>query len=190
MYQITQDPAELAACAATYVKTSVANRLEVETDEARRWKCWIMRIGEGDTNALAALYDESSTIVFSLLLHILRDRQAADKMLIEVYHHVRQEADEFVRCGQTPFAWLITLARNLAVRHRSHKPHQIESPVFNFALGQLTKEQRLIIEMTYFGGLTAPEVADILGHPLEYVVRQICQAVNKLKESGGMLKGF
>ena len=61
MYPITQNPAEPAACDATYDKTSAAaNRFEIETDQNRRWDAWIRRIADGDMNALAAIYDERS----------------------------------------------------------------------------------------------------------------------------------
>src|SRR4051812_48346650 len=86
-----------------------------EDDRDSRWQGWIERIARGDVYALSALFDESSTVIFGLVREILRDREAAEDALVEIYDHVRREASRFDARRETTLEWLITLARNFAV---------------------------------------------------------------------------
>ena len=49
------------------------------------------RAAEGDQMALAALYDETSALVYGLALRILRDQYAAEDVTIDVYAQVYQQ---------------------------------------------------------------------------------------------------
>lgn len=189
MYHIIDNPAKFAACGAIRDETSVRSQSEVESNRSDQWKVCLGRIAAGETRALAELYDHSSTIVFSLLLHIVQNRAEAEEMLNDVYDRVRQEAQQFSRVNVSAFAWLITLARNHAVEQLrraansktvTFEPIQSKIHDRSAVLGQLTKEQRCIIQMTYFGGRTAAEVADLLGLSPEYVKQQIVLAMNTL----------
>jgi DNA-directed RNA polymerase specialized sigma24 family protein len=170
-----QDVAESGARGArTYERTAATRRVEIETDQNRRWAAWIRCIADGDMDALAAFYDESSRLVFSLVLHILQDRETADETLIGIYHRVRQEAHMFADRDEIASVWLITLARNAAVQ-RLRAASDARFELFK------QREHQSIIQMTYFGGFTAEEVADLMGLSLEYVRRQIVVAMNKLR---------
>ena len=141
-----------------------------EEDRERRWADWIKRIATGDTEALAALYDESSPIIFSLVLKILGDRECAEDALVAIYDHARRRAASFNTHWQGPLVWLITMARdNPTARRRTAVPAQDrQHDLFpykrtraNLAVAKLSDEERSIIEMTYMGGLSAVEVAGL-----------------------------
>jgi RNA polymerase sigma-70 factor (ECF subfamily) len=161
-------------------------------DRGTRWSTWLGRIGKGDTDALGAFYDESSPLIFGLVLHILQDQRLAEDVLLEIYNNVRRQARRFSSRKQNPVEWLIDMAQEFATcRLRlvtseqqpstAIDPFNSERTRANSALRHLTEEQRSILEMTYFGGLTIDEVADRLDVPREYVSKQILFGMRKLR---------
>lgn len=166
----------------TCERTSIA-------DQNLKWAAWITRIADGDIAALDALYDDSSKVVFSLVYHILQDRDVAEELLVGIYKRVRQEAQTFRDTDLSSTIWLITLARNAAVDLFRSVPEarlyslEERQRVVSLACGGLTKEQHLILQMTYLGGFTTVEVADMLGLSLEEVRGQIVRSMNGLRRS-------
>jgi RNA polymerase sigma-70 factor (ECF subfamily) len=172
----------------------------------RRWGALLDRIAARDVHALGALYDESSRLTFGLVVHILQDRDAAEDALVEVYTQVLELAGSR-RPGHPPVSWLIELARRTALARvgrkpplspparRSPFPSPSTTPVMPFepfhgnhqqirrALEQLTPRQRSIIQMTYFGGLTAREVAGELRLSTQQVMGEIQVAMGTLRNS-------
>src|SRR5262245_34874672 len=63
-----------------------------ERDREVRWAIWLRTMAQGDLQALSPLYDESSALLYGLVLRILRDRKAAEEALVEIYERVRCEA--------------------------------------------------------------------------------------------------
>src|SRR5687767_2826709 len=94
-------------------KVSVVGQ-DADADRDRRWAILIERMARGDIDALSTLYDESSTVIFGLVLEILHERQIAEDVLVEIYDQARREALTFDERRQAPIDWLITLARNAA----------------------------------------------------------------------------
>src|SRR2546426_931784 len=85
-----------------------------ENDTAR-WTTLLNRIAENDVDACATFYDESCRLTFSLVMHILQDREAAEEALLDLYLQVWTRAR--LRADQTrnPMTWLIGLARKTAL---------------------------------------------------------------------------
>jgi len=164
-----------------------------ERDREVRWAIWLRTMAHGDLQALSSLYDESSALVFGLVLRILGDRTAAEKALVAIYERVRCEAAGFDGRDQKPSVWLINLARNLAVdRLRRNGASANPAPdIFKHrhetddsVVQRLPKEQRSILAMTYLDGFTAGDVADSLDVSTEYVKGQIVLALRKLRVLG------
>ena len=151
--------------------------------EESKWADRLRRAGARDMSALAALYDETSVSVFSLILRIVQDRQSAEDILLDLYRQVGQQACNHGKRGQPSLPSLLMLARNLAVDRLRRSSLQPEPPQFyeNLAFDQLTDEQRSIIQMTYFGGLSARQAGVRLGLSPQYVTQQICLALKKLR---------
>src|SRR5262245_59306910 len=164
-----------------------------ERDREVRWAIWLRTMAHGDLHALSSLYDESSALLFALVLRILGDRTAAERALVAIYEQVRCEAAGFDGRGQKPSVWLINLARNLAVdllrrNGASANPtpqvlkHRHETD--DIVVQRLPKEQRSILEMTYLDGFTAGDVAASLDVSTDYVKGQIVLALRKLRVLG------
>src|SRR5919112_1186784 len=93
-------------------------------------------VARRDEGAFAALYDQYSSILFGLLLRILRSRAEAEDVLQEVFLQVWQQAQSFDPSRGRAFTWLVTLARSRAIdrlrsvdsRERASQRSAEESP--------------------------------------------------------------
>jgi len=164
----------------------------------------VNRVAERDELALAALYDRYAGMLFSVLHRILRDTQAAEEILQDIFFQLWRTAKEFdPKRGSLP-GWLTVIARNRAIsRLRRHRPEQgDELEECNIAmpctletaaaqqqligrvkavLMELPAEQRATLELAYFEGLTHSEIAQRTGDPLGTVKTRIRSAVEALK---------
>ncbi len=170
----------------------------------------INQVAGGDQQALAALYDGTSKLVFGLVLRILGDRSVAEEVLFDVYTQVWRQAARYDPARGGPLGWITTIARSRAIdRLRSDKPLQQEdelsdttasretsaaSPETNAALAEmreivraaldrLSAEQREIIELAYYSGMTQTEIAAHLTLPLGTVKTRTRLAMMKLRDA-------
>jgi RNA polymerase sigma-70 factor, ECF subfamily len=140
------------------------------------------------------------------LNRILRDTQATEEILQDIFFQLWRTASRFDASRGSLPGWLLVIARNRAIsRLRRHNPaagdELRESTVvstFNFenaasqkqllgrvkgALESLPKEQRAAVELAYFEGLTHSEIAQRTGDPLGTVKTRLRSAVETLKRT-------
>jgi RNA polymerase sigma-70 factor (ECF subfamily) len=164
----------------------------------------IDRIMQRDETALEALYDRYAGMLSSVLNRILRDTQAAEEILQDIFYQLWRRAPEFDASRGSLGGWLMVIARNRAIsRLRHHNPaageELLENTVslpFNLesaiaqkqllgkvkgALEVLPKEQRATVELAYFEGLTHREIAERTGDPLGTVKTRLRTALETLK---------
>lgn len=75
----------------------------------------LQRIAARDDEALASLYDRHSSLVYGVILRILRNPSDADDVLQETYVRVWTRVDTYDSRLGSPLAWLIRIARNRAI---------------------------------------------------------------------------
>jgi len=177
----------------------------------------VRSIAGGDQAALGTLYDATSRLVFGLALRILGDRATAEEVMLDVFTQVWRQAGNYDRHRGSPMAWLMTIARSRAIdRLRSGwQDQQRKEPLdavgparapgaspeestemaerrrlVRKALGAISPEQRELIEMAYYGGLSHSEIALQTSLPLGTVKTRIRLGMLKLKERlGPVLEG-
>ena len=177
--------------------------------EEQRLTALIARLAHGEQQALAALYDATSAYVYGLALRIVQDQADAEDVTIEVYTQIYQQASHYDASRGTPLAWLLMLTRSRALDRRRHNAsHQqreallemaastpstaptpeewsaqrdIQRAVQN-ALARLSPEQRQVIEIAYYEGLSRREIAEKLGQPLGTVKTRIRTAKMALRD--------
>lgn len=176
----------------------------------------IRLIASGDEAALGTLYDTTSRPVFGLALRILNDPSAAEEVTLEVYTQIWRQAGTYDTARGTPSAWLLTIARSRAIdrfrsveqtRRRSDTLDIVESAsatgptpdvhaadaerrvLVRAALDSLPSEQRAVIDLAYFGGLSHSEISDRLGQPLGTVKTRTRLAMMRLREALKHLEG-
>src|SRR5947209_46153 len=139
----------------------------------------IARIRAGDESAMADLYDRYSGIVYGVALRVLGNTTAAEDVLQEVFLQLWRNPQAFdADRGRLP-AWLAVITRNRAIDHLRKRPPEedIEGLAISTGvnlentaaqrqavdklrgvLSQLPSEQRRLLEMAFFGGMTHPEI--------------------------------
>src|SRR5436309_1082768 len=75
----------------------------------------LARAATGDQQAFAELYDRSSSLLFTLALRILGDRDEAAEVLQEVYLEVWRKVVRYNPARGSPTAWLVTMTRSRAL---------------------------------------------------------------------------
>jgi len=169
----------------------------------------IRGVAAGDQQALAALYDATSRTVYGLLLRILADASAAEEVLLDVYTQVWRQAASYSRERGTALAWLTTIARSRAIDRlrRGRQEQQRTEPldpaqqfasggasaeddvrasevraVVRAALDSLAPEQREVIELAYYGGMSHSEIAAARNLPLGTVKTRTRLGMMRLRE--------
>jgi len=166
----------------------------------------MQRIVQRDESALAELYDRYAGMLSSVLNRILRDTQAAEEILQDIFYQLWRTSSQFdAGRGSLP-GWLAVIARNRAIsRLRRKNPAAGEELAENTvivsfdletaisrqeimsrvtaAVSRLPKEQRQALELAYFEGMTHSEIARHTGDPLGTVKTRLRTAVETLRQS-------
>lgn len=160
----------------------------------------VQRFTQGDVDALGQIYDRFARPVWSIAMRVLNDRHLAEDAVNEVFMRIWKTAATFDPAR--PMApWLFTVARRTAldVYRREFRPtrgaHEEETDVgedqpgiehaweaweIQLALEQLNDEERQIIRMAHFEGLTQTEVAERLSIPVGTVKSKSHRAHRRL----------
>jgi RNA polymerase sigma-70 factor (ECF subfamily) len=160
-------------------------------------------VRRGDEQAMAALFDRYSRVVYSVSLRVLRDASAAEDVVQDVFLRVWRKPESFVSARGSLGGWLAVVARNRSIDtlRRKRPSEQVEemqlaSP-FNLAdeaernrlmerartiIRRLPPEQRKTLEMAFFDGLTHTEIAEMTGDPLGTVKTRIRGALTTLRK--------
>jgi RNA polymerase sigma-70 factor, ECF subfamily len=166
----------------------------------------LQRIVQRDESALAALYDRYAGMLSAVLNRILRDTQAAEEILQDIFYQLWRTAARFDPARGSLPGWLVVIARNRAIsRLRKHNPadgaeigeNRVVVPVnletavaqkqllarVKQALDALPQQQRAVLELAYFEGMTHSEIARHTGDPLGTVKTRLRTAVETLKKN-------
>jgi RNA polymerase sigma-70 factor (ECF subfamily) len=191
-----------------------ANAMPLYPDEGGDQRLF-QRTADGDSAAFTALYDRHSTMVFSIALRILEDREEASDVLQQVFLKFHQKAALYSPEKGRPAAWLAALARNQSVdqlrRIKSRRqlgerlcqetlPSLVPGPpdhgnahffdeveLLHSAMAALRPEEVHVLQLAYFGGLSQTEISQMLSQPLGSIKARIRRAVVKLRSA---LKGI
>jgi RNA polymerase sigma-70 factor, ECF subfamily len=147
----------------------------------------ITRVGSGDRRAFETLYRRYARPVFGLALRRLGDRGRAEDAVQETFASIWRAARSY-RPERGPGApWLYAVARNAIVDNgrvrreppveTAEEPSEEETPAdraesgwvawrVHRCLAELPDNERVVIELAYWGGRSQSEIADLLSVPL------------------------
>lgn len=168
----------------------------------------LARMRRADETALATLYDRYAGLVVTVALRVVGDREVAEEILQDTFLRCWNGAETYQSSRGHVAGWLMGIARNRAIdvlRSRQHKarqrertalpepddPHQPGNPdeteavvlrhTVATALATLPLNQRQVIELAYYGGLSQTEIAQRLGEPLGTVKSRTRTAMDRLR---------
>jgi RNA polymerase sigma-70 factor (ECF subfamily) len=163
-----------------------------------------------DPQAMGTLYDRYGKIAYALILRIIAEPSAAEDVLAETFVKVWNQIDSFKEShGEELGFWILSLARNQSIEHlhaaASGSPNStaLENPLLfrgmpqaagrarnreqlralGDALAGLDAGERQILELAYFSGLSAHEIAQRLSQPLAKVKKSISAALEKISSA-------
>jgi RNA polymerase sigma-70 factor (ECF subfamily) len=164
-----------------------------------------------DPRAMADLYDRYGRLVYALILRVVRDGGIAEDLVQETFLRVWNRAQGFDAERGALGPWLLAVARNRAIdylrssagrmRNSVEVPEtehpalfaDMEKELLNSdrvrrvrgALEKLSENQRAVIELAYFEGLSQSEMAERMRQPLGTVKTWVRTALQSLREELG-----
>jgi RNA polymerase sigma-70 factor (ECF subfamily) len=153
--------------------------LDESPDTLNKTRLAVARAKEGDQDALRFLYVVYSHNIYGYVRSIVRDDHAAEDVTQHVFAKMMTTLVKYDDRGVPFFAWLLRLARNVAIDHlRANRltptenvfdPHAScgtdmdRAQTVQDALATLTTEQREVVFLRHVVGLTPGEIADRMG---------------------------
>jgi RNA polymerase sigma-70 factor, ECF subfamily len=164
------------------------------------------------TDALAALYDRYSRLVYSLAFQMMGDAAAAEEITQDVFFRIWEKAHTYRADQARVSTWITSITRYRSIdllRRRGTRPDHTSlawddlplnaMPVaegdpedltelsllqkrVRAAIATLPAEQKKTLALAYFKGLTHSEIAEVLGDPLGTVKTRIRAGMRKLKD--------
>lgn len=174
----------------------------------------LARIAQRDQSAMSALYDRYARIIYGLAFKSLQSVEESEEVVLDVFVQVWKIADRFdVQKGKAD-TWLFTLARSRILdrlrKIRSSKSSttlsidalEIQPTADNVdlfedvfvrerrsrivaAMQTVPAEQRLVLELAYYHGLTQSQIAAQTGMTLGTVKTRTRLGLSKLKSALG-----
>jgi RNA polymerase sigma-70 factor (ECF subfamily) len=160
------------------------------------------RVRARDADAFESLYDRYHALVYGLALRVLADPSSAEDVTQNVFLKIWTAPDAF-RSGNLE-GWLARVARNRAIDVLRSKKLRSESELSESipadstleqtamerldgeharaAMGRLPDEQRSLLELGFFGGMTHDAIARPTGWPLGTVKTRIRSGLRRLRE--------
>ncbi len=169
------------------------------------------QIARAQDSALSSLYDRYGRLVYSLALRIVGNAPAAEEITQDVFIQVWNNAASYQPELSKLTTWLTSITRYRAIdqlRRRSARPdghmvddavedltltagneavpeiqveNRAESQRLQLALTELPEEQRAVLQLAYFNGMSQPEMAAYLGQPLGTVKTRVRLGLQKLR---------
>ncbi|HEY0799162.1 MAG TPA: sigma-70 family RNA polymerase sigma factor [Candidatus Baltobacteraceae bacterium] len=161
----------------------------------------LARVADRDTAAFEQLYDTYHRLVYGIAVRMLTDVSSAEDLTQSVFLKLWSAPAAFR--GGNFVAWLCRVTRNRALdilRSKAARPDgkipcpvAVEDPIEDMvfarldservrkALADLPEEQRALIELGFFGGITHDELARRTATPLGTVKTRIRAGLRKLR---------
>ena len=164
----------------------------------------VTAIRSGDQAAMAELYDRYSSIVYAVALRVLQDTGAAEDVLQDIFMQLWRNPGAFDASRGNMAAWLAVITRHRAIDalRRRRPENDIADIVVSVepdmasdadrsramekvrsALERMGNDQRSVLEMAYFEGLTHNEIAEKTGEPLGTIKTRIRAGLISLRKA-------
>lgn len=171
------------------------NSEEAEIDAAL-----VLAIAGGDRAALATLYERHSSALLGLAMRIVRERREAEDLLHDVFLEAWRSAKDFDPKRGRVRTWLAIRMRSRALDQMKSArvsrnagdaglevlvdDREVASPDHarvRAALAELGPEQRKVLELAYFEGLSCSEIAERVAIPIGTVKSRVAAGLDRLR---------
>jgi RNA polymerase sigma-70 factor (ECF subfamily) len=164
------------------------------------------QVARRDQEALMALYERYSNLVFSLCLRVLRQPVLAEEVTQDVFLKIWNHPDRWDPALGQFSSWLLAITRNAAIDRLRREGRQAtvdwdpadnpdagisefvgdqpgwyDGQLLRKLLLRLPGEQRQLIELAFYDGYTHSELAALLHLPLGTVKTRLRMGMQKLR---------
>lgn len=182
----------------------------MEPDSSVNDESLVLKIAQGDQAALSTLYSRYAQILYSFSMKSLGLKEESEEVIIDVFSQVWRIAARYDAKKARVDTWLFMLTRSrildrLRKRQRSLPSQEVFAALAQIqseqssvdpiedvliaerrgrvlsALKILPSEQRLVIELAYYQGLTQSEIVKQTGLSLGTVKTRVRLGLNKLR---------
>ncbi|MFB2010651.1 RNA polymerase sigma factor [Flintibacter sp. P01028] len=160
----------------------------------------LIEIAAGSREALAELYHRTRTAVYGITLSYVKNAHDAQDLTQDAFVRIWEKAPQYRPQG-SPMAWILAVARNLALMALRQRERQAdlseeewdaipaegpalspeERELLQTALAALEEQERRIVVLHAVTGLKHREIAQLLELPLATVLSKYHRALKKLK---------
>jgi RNA polymerase sigma-70 factor, ECF subfamily len=172
----------------------------------------LTRIAQRDQAALSTFYDRYSRIIYAIAFRSLRSAEESEEVVLDVFAQVWRIADRYDPAKSRADTWLFMLARSRvldrlrkvqrrtpttggildieAIQVPASGVEPLDAAVLSerreqviAVLAQIPNDQRLVLELAYYQGLSHSEIAGQTGISLGTVKTRIRLGLNKLRSA-------
>ncbi len=170
----------------------------------------IAAICKGEESAIEVLYERYHRYVYALAYRILHDPLASEDIVQDAFLSIWRKASSYQAQNGSVQSWIQAIVRHRAIdkiRASAHRDYQwtplqadneqdppSEEPdvweqawqseqhrIIHEVMEQIPGEQRMVIELAYFGGLTHAEISEQYQIPLGTVKGRMRLGLQKMK---------
>ena len=159
-----------------------------------------------DSDTISRLLDTHAVSIFSLALHIVNDQREAETLVEQTFQHAQREVNQFDQERDSVNSWLLRITRRLAIdavrsrhgndvsvnaatvqlpdparRQRYNVASTDAADALRTALITLPRLEQIAIELAYFEGLSAVQIAERLEHPTEVIKDKVRKGLHTLR---------
>ena len=166
----------------------------------------IRSLQQQDQQAFSYLYDNYSGALLGLIYKMVNDKELAEDILQDAFVKIWNNFSAYDSSKGRLFTWMLNITRNLTIDMLRSKGYRQQSKIYdnensvnNFSdssmnadrfdamgvrkhLNDLKGDQKEIIDLAYFGGLTQDEISKQLGIPLGTVKTRMRTAILELRK--------
>ena len=170
----------------------------------------LARVAQGDEQAFAQFYRRSADGLYGMALKMMNDSGEAQDVLQDGFSYMWKKAGTYDPARSSPFTWAVMIVRNKAIdrlRSRQRQARIVEKATAEFlhfaeaddasarepvrreqcaevraALAEIPVEQKQVVELAFFGGLTHEQIAARLATPLGTIKARIRRGLLKLRD--------
>ena len=190
------------------MESSIPGTDVVTSDKADDDGALVARIARGDPTALGTLYDRHGRTVFGALYRMLGAPEPAEEVVQDAFHAVWRGAGTYRADRGSVRTWLLAIARNAAIDWRRTKGRRTDREAaideaaelveeirvddrviaslraerVRAAVASLPDEQRVVLSLAFWSGLSQSEIASRTRTPLGTVKSRVRLGMSKLRD--------
>jgi RNA polymerase sigma-70 factor (ECF subfamily) len=168
---------------------------------------WLLAaVTKGDAAAFERLYQATCAKLYGVVLRILRRHDLAADVMEEAYLQIWQNAGEFNPAHSTPLAWMVAIARRLAIDlSRRPRPadevgepevidenegpgtvprHQLTDELKRLltCIGRLEPDRQRMLLLAYYGAFSREELSTRLDMPVNLLRASLRRSLAEIEQ--------